>query len=106
MSTMTLPQTNGSRTVKSEAAWLTSSVQAFFSGVNWDDHSPEVQEAVRSSSHGSNTPLSLTLSVSQFFAAVNWDGVEIAAAPAAAAESAAPAKPADDLTLDDFSSLF
>ncbi len=108
MSTMSLTQTNGSKAGVSPT-WLQLSVQKFFTGINWDDNPPAVQEMKLSVSQPNNLntdgPLSLSLSVSQFFATVNWDGVEIAAPVIPQAQIMPPPK-ADELTLDDFSSLF
>lgn len=106
MSTMTLPSTNGSSAYRPAQAWMQSSVQKFFSNINWEDNPPEVQEAKQASSEPGHTgPLSLTMSVSQFFAALNWDGSAIAAPVPQAQEPPQPSKP-DEITLDDFSSLF
>lgn len=91
------------------AAQLRQSVQSFFSQVNWDDHSPEVQEVRHTIATPSLGPISLTMSVSQFFAVVNWDGTEIAA-PSLALEpltmTSLDTSPTDSLTLDDFFNLF
>lgn len=103
MSPILSSQTNGSTEVAPSQDWLRSSVQQFFSGFNWDDHSPELQEIKLTALNDTAAPLSLTLSVSQFFAAMNWSGTTIAA-PVPTQQPVAP--PADDLTLDDFSSLF
>jgi hypothetical protein len=107
MNTATLTQNNGSKTTSKKDSWLTASVQTFFSGFNWEDAPPEVQEIQQTSAGQAITgPLSLTLSVSQFFAAINWDGAEIAA-PVVIEQPAIPQPPAsEELTLDDFSSLF
>lgn len=106
MSTMTLPQTNGAAAYAPAPVWLQSSVQTFFTGFNWEDQPPEVQELrMTATIEGSTEPLSLTLSVSQFFATVNWEGTQIAEVPTfedfMTEESAA-----DDFTLDSFSDLF
>lgn len=96
---------NGTKPKAQPASWLQSSVQTFFTGFNWDNQSPEVQELKLQSLQGNNTPLSMTLNVNQFFGAINWEGAA-AAAPVAVTTSAPPVAPANDLTLDDFSSLF
>jgi len=100
MSTVTLSSINGSK--PTAQPWLMSSVQTFFTSVNWEDHSPTVQE-VRLTLQETTKPLSLTMSVSNFFAAINWDNAAIAATPAA---QPGPANASNDLTLDDFSSMF
>lgn len=91
------------------AARLRQSVQSFFSQVNWDDHSPEVQEVRQTIATPNLGPISLTMSVSQFFAIVNWEGTEIAA-PGLALEpftlTSPETSPTDSLTLDDFFNLF
>ncbi len=107
MMTLTLPQTNGSKVSKVNSTWLQSSVQAFFSGINWEDNPPEVQQIKQNAAQsvGTNaTPVSFTMSVSQFFAAINWDNATIAA-PVQQTQS--PGQPkSNSITLDDFSSLF
>lgn len=102
MTSVTPVQNNGS-TGSSPDAWLRSSVQQFFTAINWDDQPLESQTSKATLFDNSDAPLSLTLSVSQFFAAINWSGTTIAAS--APPQSVTP-PPADDLTLDDFSSLF
>ena len=102
MSTLTLPQMNGSKAAKPTNHWLQASVHDFFSTINWEDHPPEVQET-RAAAQAHNEPLSLNTSVGRFFAAINWDGSAIAAP--APIEPAKP-QPSNDLTLDDFSDLF
>jgi len=100
MSTMTLSTTNSSKTTAE--SWLTSSVQAFFTGINWQDRSPAVQEIRLTLQEAAELP-NLTMSVNQFFAAINWENAAIAASPSVPASSTvAP----DELTLDDFSSMF
>jgi hypothetical protein len=97
---------NGTKPKKVQPqSWLQLSVQTFFTGFNWEDQSPEVQELKLQSMQGSNTPLSLTLSVHQFFGAINWEGA--AATPSVTvATPTQPVPKANDLTLDDFSNLF
>lgn len=105
MTAMTLPHTNGTRPRMPIQPWLQSSVQKFFSAVNWEDNPEEVQEMKLTAMANPNAPLSLTLSVSRFFATVNWEGAEIAADPTPVAPPPTSA-PANDFTLDDFSGLF
>lgn len=107
MMTLTLPQTNGSKASATAHTWLQSSVQSFFSNINWEDNPPEVQQIKQNAaqSDGANAvPVSLTMSVSQFFAAINWDNATIAA-PIQPAKTPSQPKP-NEITLDDFSSLF
>ena len=106
MTAITAAPPNGTKPEAQAQSWLQSSVQTFFTGFNWEDHSPEVQELKLQSLQGSNTPLSLTLSVNQFFGAINWEGVAAAAPVAVPASTSQPVSVANDLTLDDFSSLF
>jgi hypothetical protein len=98
----TLMPLDAASTSMSASNWLQSSVQVFFSSLNWDDLSPDVQPVGQAMSQYSDAPLSLDLSVHHFFAAINWDGATIAA------PVAAPAQPvsASSFTLDDFSGLF
>ncbi|PSB31916.1 hypothetical protein [Stenomitos frigidus] len=103
MSTLTLPQTNGSKAFPAAQPWQRDSVRTFFTGVNWEDYAPAVQEIKLGLGEGGNAPLKLKLSVCQFFAAVNWDGIAIAA-PTPVQPTPPPA--ADELTLDGFSGLF
>jgi len=110
MSTLTLPQRNGSQAHAPREVWLRLSVQDFFRQVNWDNTSAEIQAiqqtAAVARTVGSMAPLGLTLTVSQFMAAVNWEDTAIAAA-VSTSPSTLPTPPAvNDLTLEDFSSLF
>ncbi len=81
--------------------WLESSVQEFFSALNWEDLPLDIQHGEVTSQY-SNAPLSLDLSVSRFFAAINWEGAAIAAPVSAITQPTS----ADRFTLDDFSDLF
>ncbi len=104
MSTMTLPHTNGSKIRHPSQSWMQISVQEFFTAINWEDNPPEVQQVkLAASEPNSVSTLSMTMSVSQFFAALNWDGNAIATAPQN--QPSQQPKP-DEITLDDFSSLF
>jgi hypothetical protein len=105
--TTTLLQTNGSQSGAALDSWLTSSVQSFFHGINWEDNPPNVQKLkwVVASNNGSDA-MSLTLSVQQFFAAVNWNGAAIAAPVAIDQPGRSPQAEADNITLEDFSNLF
>jgi hypothetical protein len=107
MSTLTLAHTNGNGKTAHTAseAWLTMTAREFFSGVNWDNNPPEIQELKLSTSQEEGTPLNLMLlTVSQFFTAVNWDGMAIAPTPTPSVPTK-PEKPTD-FTLEDFSDLF
>ncbi|MBD2095347.1 hypothetical protein H6F90_09275 [Trichocoleus sp. FACHB-591] len=106
MTAITVAPPNGTKPEPQSKSWLQSSVQAFFTGFNWEDQSAEVQELKLQGLQGTNTPLSLTLSVNQFFGAINWEGVAAAAPVAVLAPTSQPVSVANDLTLDDFSSLF
>lgn len=103
MSTLTLPQMNGSRVSQPSDVWLQSSVHEFFSGINWDDHAPQPQADSQRMADVGQEPFSLEMSVSRFFATINWDGSTIAAPT--------PIEPPkttgrQEFTLDDFSDLF
>ncbi len=102
MMTLSPPQKNGSAVAMVTADWLQLSVQKFFTSINWENHSLEVQE--RRSDPGA-TPLNLTLSVHEFFAAVNWDGTAIGLPPSSPPPSL-PSPSVNDFTLDAFSNLF
>lgn len=103
MSALTLPQTNGAKAAPTIESWQRESVKTFFTGINWENHAPAIQDIKQSLAEGGNVPLSLTTSVCQFFATVNWEGTAIAAA---AALQSTPLPVNNDLTLDDFSGLF
>ncbi len=107
MSVLTLPHTNGSHSHR-PAEWLQLSVQKFFTAINWEDRPIEIQEVklstLESAFAGTPTEMSLTLKVGQFFGAIDWEGNAIAQAPSV--EPILPEKTDNDLTLDDFSSLF
>jgi len=82
--------------------WLYSSVQEFFSTLNWEDLPPDPQPIGEVTLQYSDAPLRLDLSVSNFFAAINWEGAAIAAAVSAQPQPTS----AESFTLDDFSALF
>lgn len=103
MSALTLPQTNGAKSAPAIEPWQRESVKTFFTGINWEDHTPAIQEIKQSLAEGGNAPLSLATSVCQFFATINWEGTAIAA-PTPIQSAPPPAN--NDLTLDDFSGLF
>lgn len=103
MSVLTLPQMNGSSVSKPAEQWLQSSVQDFFTAVNWDDHPPEIRASATTATDASSEPFSLEMSVSRFFASINWDGNAIAA-PVPQEQPQAIRK--NEFTLDDFSDLF
>jgi hypothetical protein len=100
--------------------WLKSTVEEFFSSVNWDDRPIEVVtpktlfdgDSTPDSAEPSGSPahvsLSLTMSVSEFFDAFPWDGQPIIAAPIPVQETSPDDPPEDvnDVTLEDFSDLF
>ncbi|MBW4473000.1 MAG: hypothetical protein KME45_21870 [Stenomitos rutilans HA7619-LM2] len=103
MSALTLPHTNGAKAASVIEPWQRESVKTFFTGINWEDHAPAIQEIKQSLAEGGNAPLSLKTSVCQFFAAVNWEGTAIAAPIPI---QTAPTSTTNNLTLDDFSGLF
>lgn len=92
---------NGSNSTNT-SNWLHSSVQEFFSTLNWEDLLPDPQQIGEVTSQYSTAPLSLDLSVSEFFASVNWEEAAISAAVSAPT----PSTSAKSFTLDDFSDLF
>ncbi len=87
-------------------AWLTASVQEFFQGINWENQSQQVQDIKQAVRQGAVTSLDLSLSVSQFLGAIPWDGGAIAPSSVIADISLDDSSPANNLTLEDFSSLF
>lgn len=105
---ITLVHTNGNGSIpySTDESWLKLTAKEFFSGINWDNNPPEVQELKVSASQGEVAPLSLLLSVNQFFAAVNWDGMAIAPPPISASLEPNSGKEAKDFTLEEFSDLF
>lgn len=117
MNMMTVPHTNGSAKGM-QKVWLRSTVEEFFSSVNWDDRPVEVVEPkalVEDASDpetlaqpvSSHHPLSLSMSVNDFFDQFPWEGQPIIAAPLPVNEASPEADDdANDITLDDFSGLF
>lgn len=108
-----LTPTNGSKPKVETSAWLQQTVQQFFSGFNWEDQPPEIQELRVASQADDAEPLSLKLTVSQFFGAINWEGNQAIASSTHAeltfedlSAIDAPNPDDDDFTLDDFSGLF
>lgn len=107
MNQLTISDTNGKRAGLPKE-WLRRSVGEFFTAIDWDLQPLLVQQSEQAGAavwQGSNEPLSPMLSVSQFFSCFPWEGKQVAApvpgriAPAAESSS-------NELTLDDFSSLF
>lgn len=114
MNMMTLPRMNGSAKGMQQL-WLRSSVEEFFSTINWDDRPIEVQPEITAPDTElseqavvSNSPalLSMTLSVGTFFELFPWDGQRVIAAPVAVEAPITDEISADEITLDDFSDLF
>ncbi|MEB3355514.1 MAG: hypothetical protein VKK04_02115 [Synechococcales bacterium] len=101
---MTLPSKNGSAQGMT-STWLPSSVQEFFSAVNWDDRPLEPQ-APEQAHQATTGELGLDMTVTQFFEAIAWDGVRVIAAFTPVEEPMAEESTVDEITLDDFSGLF
>jgi hypothetical protein len=106
MISATLTATNGH---SSPHPWLKETVQAFFEGVNWNGmatHRADSASGAASSGLGGDSPLTMT--VGQFFEMMSWEGKPTIGVPIAPMEAPATTTdaPSDDLTLDDFSSLF
>jgi len=99
MSTLARPQMNGSTAVPTPHTGLQSSVQTFFSAINWDGYPPEVLPL----NEINPEPLSLEMSVSRFLATFNWEGGAIAAATPI---NPLPTTAQKEFTLDEFSDLF
>lgn len=103
-----LTATNGHSHPAGSQPWLRETVQAFFEGVNWSGlgmhHVASADPA--NPSLGGDTPLSLT--VGQFFEMMSWEGKPTIGVPISPLEAPNTSSdpPSDDLTLDDFSSLF
>lgn len=112
MNSMTLSYSNGHAPASNAASgsdasqhWLEKSTRHFFSEINWDNQSQEVQQLRQAWVQDNAEPLSLTLSVHQFFAAIPWDGVAVfQLEPPSEPLFAAPES--NSLTLEDFSDLF
>jgi len=94
--------------------WQRLSVRDFFSQINWE-HDPEpVQQFKQASKQtgldttGNTENLSLTLSVSQFFGSIDWEGQGAIApsAPRPPEPEMASTEAENEVTLEDFSSLF
>ncbi|MDJ1183464.1 hypothetical protein [Roseofilum casamattae] len=88
--------------------WQMISVRELFSQINWEFDPEPVQRVKQLSSEGKSESVSLTLSVERFFTCINWDGQrEIAPSdPQPPEPDFELAGAEDDVTLDDFSSLF
>jgi hypothetical protein len=104
--TPTPAQANGTAVKTNSQSWLQTPVQSFFGAFNWEDHAPEVQVLRQNALQGSDEPLRLTLNVQQFFGAINWEGQGVVTPPRSTEVAQSPTSPNNDLTLDDFSSLF
>ena len=103
MSSLTLPQRNGASVSQPADVWLQSSVQTFFSVINWDDHPQEVSVSILIPDDDSDDQsISLAMSVGRFFAQFNWEGDAIAAP----SPTEIPQPKSQEFTLDDFSDLF
>jgi hypothetical protein len=77
--------------------------------VNWNGmatHRADSASGAASSGLGGDSPLTMT--VGQFFEMMSWEGKPTIGVPIAPMEAPATTTdaPSDDLTLDDFSSLF
>lgn len=119
MNMMTVPHTNGSANGM-QKVWLRSTVEEFFSSVNWEDRPIEVVEPKQDLEESSGSKagqalrniselgLSLTMTVDDFFNAFPWEGKPIIAEPIPVQETSSgePEDDANDITLDDFSGLF
>lgn len=107
MMSATLTATNGH---SGSQPWLRETVQAFFEGVPWSGMpTHQVAHAGTASAASPGTTESpLTMTVGQFFEMMSWEGKPTIGVPIAPLEAPSPATdaPSDDLTLDDFSSLF
>lgn len=105
MISATLTATNGSTAMQ---PWLRESVQAFFEGVNWNGLAPRSAASPGAVSPGLGVEDPLTMTVGQFFEVMSWEGKPTIGLPIAPLEVPAATADiqADDITLDDFSSLF
>ncbi|MEB3231398.1 MAG: hypothetical protein VKJ64_10340 [Leptolyngbyaceae bacterium] len=96
---------NSVKTIDADQAWLTESVQDFFSGVNWENvKTPPPPLPTMTSGERNLNP---NMTVGEFFGAIPWEGV-LAIAPLPSVDLfEAEAEPvADDITLDDFFGSF
>lgn len=105
MMSATLTATNGHH---SSQLWQRETVQAFFEGVNWNGLAPRPTSSPGEARTGLGLEDPLAMTVGQFFEMMPWEGKPTIGVPIAPLEAPAAATdaPADDLTLDDFSSLF
>lgn len=107
MISTTLTATNGHRS--SAPSWQRETVQAFFEGVPWSGmptHQATSSGTASADGLGADAPLAMT--VGQFFEMMSWEGKPTIGVLIAPLEAPAPVTdtPSEDLTLDDFSSLF
>lgn len=86
--------------------WLQRSVEEFFTAINWDLQTREVQQIKQAALQGSSEPLSQMLSVSQFFSCFAWEGKKVAAPVPDSSKPLAAESGTNEFTVDDFSSLF
>lgn len=107
MNQLTALLENGKSEAQISANWLQTSVQDFFSSINWEMAPVEVQQFKRESLQASPELTSLTLSVARFFSCIPWEGQPVIAPSFAESENLEiEQEESEDLTLDDFSSLF
>ena len=96
--------TNGNGTPQ---PWLKETVQAFFEGFVWSG-APTRVAASQPGTTVETAEATMSMTVGRFFELFPWEGQPSIGVPIAPIEAHNPVeKPAvDDLTLDDFSSLF
>ncbi|MDB9517940.1 hypothetical protein PN466_13380 [Roseofilum reptotaenium CS-1145] len=94
--------------------WSRVSVRDFFSQINWEQDPEPIQQFKQASKQASlegkesSKHLSLTLTVSQFFTCIDWEGQGAIAPsdPLPLDVESTSIQDEDDVTLEDFSSLF
>ncbi|MGD1908290.1 MAG: hypothetical protein ACFB0C_20190 [Leptolyngbyaceae cyanobacterium] len=88
------------------SAWRTATVQAFFAQVPWEG-APQVELFGQTDQVASPAMPMFQQTVGEFFQRFPWDGTpEIAAPVLPLSVQPNPTETSDNLTLDDFSSLF
>lgn len=96
------PSSNGHRPT---AVWRTTTVQAFFTQIPWEG-APQGSPLGQPGADAASAPM-LQQTVGQFFQHFPWEGTpEIAAPMIPLSVQSPPANTNENLTLDDFSSLF
>jgi hypothetical protein len=87
--------------MKNHQAWLSESVQDFFSNLNWLGTPTTVEK-----NHPTPSQSSLTLSVADFFQRIDWEGVPQVGVMPTITTSVSNTPNQLDVTIDDLMGLF